>query len=248
MLLYCNQPKWPSFSGVFMAGRKAFVLTANDVNALKTHILNLPFKRKVEQRFLDMMIGKKAMSDFSVEDLDLIKKCRYERNAYLKQMTALDKIALQPSPTRFEQDILDLAKRTDIDAHFLKLDALRNYLKQEDQKKLEIKLRNEKKRIEQKELKTDLSQKKQRDRENYYLGAICRKLLATTKTHDHLPNDLKRLEQVFIDSGVITILRTQHQPGYSMFVDRFNAHPNSQHLDHIFNEIDLDTRNPFKGP
>lgn len=230
-----------------MLGRKPFVLTANEVNELRKHIQELPYQRKIELRFLDMMQNKKTMSDFSKEDLDLIKKCRYEKNAYLKQMAALTKIASHPSQTRFEQDILDLAKRTDIDAHFLKLDALKNYLQQANQKQAEIKLRNAKNRMEQKEKKVDVSQKKQRDRENYYLGAICRKLLATTAVHSHLPNDLKRLQQVFIESCIIELLKKQNPQSYDLLLNRFNVHSDSQNLNRIFTELTHDPRNPFKG-
>lgn len=228
-----------------MLGRKPFVLTANEVNELRKHIQELPYRRKIELRFLDMMQNKKTMSDFSKEDLDLIKKCRYEKNAYLKQMAALTKIASHPSQTRFEQDILDLAKRTDIDAHFLKLDALKNYLQQVNQKQAEIKLRNAKNRMEK---KVDVSQKKQRDRENYYLGAICRKLLTTTAGHSHLPNDLKRLQQIFIESGIIKLLKKQNPHSYDLLLNRFNVHSDSQNLNRIFNELIQDPRNPFKGP
>ena len=102
-----------------MAGRQKLVLTLNDVKQLIKHIQQLPFKRKIEQRLLDILPGKKSMADFSEADWLLIKKCRYEKNAYLKQIAALAKIQSQPTPTKFERDILDLAKRSDIDAHFL---------------------------------------------------------------------------------------------------------------------------------
>ena len=188
-----------------MAGRQKLVLTLDDVKQLIKHIQDLPFKRKIEQRFLDILPGKKSMADFSESDWLLIKKCRYEKNAYLKQMAALAKIQSQPMPTKFEREILDLAKRSDIDTHFLKLDALKNYLQQQDQKKAEIKLRNEKKRIDAKLNKPDPSLKKQRDRENYYLGAMCKKLFDVTGFHANQPNDLKRLQQIFIDGAATAV-------------------------------------------
>jgi hypothetical protein len=43
-----------------MAGRKALVLTAKEINELGTHILNLPFKRRVEERCLHMLKNKKV--------------------------------------------------------------------------------------------------------------------------------------------------------------------------------------------
>ena len=119
-----------------MAGRQKLVLTLDDVKQLIKHIQQLPFKRKIEQRLLDILPGKKSMADFSEADWLLIKKCRYEKNAYLKQIAALAKIQSQPTPTKFERDILDLAKRSDIDAHFLKLDALKNICNNRIRRKL----------------------------------------------------------------------------------------------------------------
>ena len=75
-----------------MAGRKALVLTAKEINELGTHILNLPFKRRVEERCLHMLKNKKSLQDLSEQDRQLIQKCRYERNAYNKRMLQLQLI------------------------------------------------------------------------------------------------------------------------------------------------------------
>ena len=97
-------------------------------------------------------------------------------------MAALTKIESQPTPTKFERDILDLTKRSDIDAHFLKLDALQNYLQQQDQKKAEIKLRNQKKRIDAKLNKPDPSLKKQPD-QTYSTTALQKKNRTALSRH-----------------------------------------------------------------
>lgn len=47
-----------------MAGRQKLVLTLDDVKQLIKHIQQLPFKRKIEQRLLDILPGKKSMADF----------------------------------------------------------------------------------------------------------------------------------------------------------------------------------------
>lgn len=227
-------------------GRKALVLTTKDVIELVNHIKALPFKRKVEQRLLGILPGKKTINDFSEPELLLITKCRYEKNAYLKQMAALAKIQSCQTPTKFERDILDLANRTDIDAHFLKLDALKNYLQQEDQKKAEIKLRNEKKRLEAKLNKSDPSLKKQRDRENYYLGAMCKKLFELTGFHTNQSNDLKRLEQLFIDGAVMSSLIERNNLTLSqkkMILEQHNA---SEKIKNTTKDFEANTRNPFK--
>ena len=230
-----------------MVGRKTLVLTLDDVKQLIKHIQELPFKRKIEQRFLDILPGKKSMADFSEADWLVIKKCRYEKNAYLKQMAALTKIQSQPTPTKFERDILDLAKRSDIDAHFLKLDALQNYLQQQDQKKAEIKLRNQKKRIDAKLNKPDPSLKKQRDRENYYLGAMCKKLFDVTGFHANQPNDLKRLEQIFIDVTTMAVLIEKNQMTEDQKIRTAERHTQNEILKTTVDGFEQDSRSPFKA-
>ena len=230
-----------------MVGRKTLVLTLDDVKQLIKHIQQLPFKRKIEQRFLEILPGKKSMADFSESDWLLIKKCRYEKNAYLKQMAALTKIQSQPTPTKFERDILDLANRSDIDAHFLKLDALQNYLQQQDQKKAEIKLRNQKKRIDAKLNKPDPSLKKQRDRENYYLGAMCKKLFDVTGFHANQPNDLKRLEQIFIDVTTMAVLIEKNQMTEDQKIRIAEKHVQHGTVKTTVDGFEQDSRNPFKA-
>jgi hypothetical protein len=51
-----------------MAGRKALVLTAKEINELGTHILNLPFKRRVEERC--HMLKNKKVFRISVSKTD----------------------------------------------------------------------------------------------------------------------------------------------------------------------------------
>jgi len=228
-------------------GRKALILTTDDIIELINHIKTLPFKRKVEQHLLDIFPGKKTINDFSESERILINKCRYEKNAYLKKMTALEYIKSKDSKTRIEQEILDLAQQTDIDSHFLKLDILKNYLQQKDQKKLEIKLRNEKKRLEQKLMKPDPNIKKQRDRENYYLGAMCKKLFELTGFHSDQPNDLKRLEQIFKDETVISFFSERNQLTNEHKQQALSNHSASKVIKTTVKGFEEDIRNPFKA-
>ena len=170
-----------------------------------------------------------------------------KKNAYLKQMAALAKIQSQPTPTKFERDILDLANRSDIDAHFLKLDALQNYLQQQDQKKAEIKLRNQKKRIDAKLNKPDPSLKKQRDRENYYLGAMCKKLFELTGFHANQSNDLKRLEQIFIDAAATAVLIEKNQMTQDQKIRTADRHAHNGTVKTTVDGFEQDSRNPFKA-
>ena len=192
--------------GFFMAGRKALVLSVDDVNVLIQHVRKLPFKRKVDERFLVMVQGKRTMADFSVADLDIVKKCRYEMNAHLKQMAALSRIKVQSSWSGFERDIVDLSRRTDIDGYFLMLDALKMYLKKADQKQAEAKLKNDKKRMEHKLDDSKVIARKQRDRENYFLGASLRKLLDSTGVARNQKNDLLKLGYVVNAARLVSYL------------------------------------------
>ena len=93
-----------------MAGRKALVLTAKEINELGTHILNLPFKRRVEERCLHMLKNKKSLQDLSEQDRQLIQKCRYERNAYNKRMLQLQLIQQRMPTTKNMNRLIETAK------------------------------------------------------------------------------------------------------------------------------------------
>lgn len=228
-----------------MAGRKALVLSAADVNGVIDHIKSLPFKRKIQERFVLMMQGKKSIQDFSAADLDLVKKCRYEMNAYHRQMEALARIKAQSSLSSFERDILDLSKRTDIDGYFLMLDALKMYLKKADQKQAEAKLRNDKKRMENKQDDSKSIARKQRDRENYFLGASLRKLFDTTGVFSN-KDELARLYTVVNTARLVELL-VQHQ---TIDLKKYNELLKEGEKGRVFaqtiQEIGEDPRNPFK--
>lgn len=225
-----------------MAGRKALVLVAEDINSLTQYTRQLPFKRKVQQRYLDMIAKKKTMADLSEDDLTLVKKCRYEMNAHRKQMAALASIKAQSSHSRLEREILDLAARQDIDAYFLMLDGLKAYLKNVDQKKAENKLRNDKKRMDQKLLSPQIQARKQRDRENYFLGASFRKLMEVTSLHPR-KNDLEKLTHII---GLAISLR-----GHNFDVTRYlnslgrSVNNDEKQLAIALKEILEDPRNPY---
>ncbi|KAF1018076.1 MAG: hypothetical protein GAK29_04358 [Acinetobacter bereziniae] len=84
-----------------MAGRKPLKLTNSDYYDILEHIHDLPFKRKCEQKLLDICENNKGdLSFFTPEDFEVLKKCRYERNAYMKRQTLLQLIlATDPRET-----------------------------------------------------------------------------------------------------------------------------------------------------
>lgn len=228
-----------------MVGRKALVLSGKDINLLIKHVQDLPFKRKIHERFLAMVQGKRTMSDFSLEDLELVKKCRYEMNAHQKQMRVLQRIKDQSSHSAFERDILDLSERKDIDSYFLMLDALKTCVRKVDQRQAEAKLRNDKKRMERKQDDAKAIARKQRDRENYFLGAAFRKLLEATEVFPKKRNDVARLCTVVNCARLVELLAQHQVADLKKYNELLNSNEKAQVFDRIITEIMEDPRNPF---
>ena len=174
-----------------MATKPRLVLTNEDMQNLIIHVTKLPFKRKNDQRFLDLIAQKSSLRDFSDDDFKIVQRCRYERNAHQKKMQALAQIKHNPKPSVLEKKILELAQKTDIDSYFLMLDSLKIYLDKNDLKLKEIKLNNQQKKREAK-----TSTRKQNDHEKYYLGATVQKFLKSAKHLNRKSTDTD-LDQLF---------------------------------------------------
>lgn len=228
-----------------MAGRKALVLTVADVQQVIRHIKQLPFKRKVEERFMEMLQGKKTMNDFSETNLELVKKCRYEMNAHTKQMRALAEIKAQSTHTRFEKEILEFSNKPDIDSYFLMLESLKIYLKKVDQKQAEIKIQNEKRRIERKQDDSKTNARKQRDRENYFLGSSLRKLFEKTGAFPETSDDFARLLNLIALAKHRNFLY-KTQESLKLDIGMLNFSEEGRELIKMFDEMSNDPRNPFK--
>ena len=227
-----------------MAGRKALVLVAEDINSLTQYTRQLPFKRKVQQRYLDMIAKKKTMADLSEDDLTLVKKCRYEMNAHQKQMAALASIKAQSSHSRFEREILDLAARQDIDAYFLMLDGLKAYLKHRDQKKAENNLRNDKQRMDQKLLNPQSQARKQRDRENYFLGASLCKLMEVTGLFEG-QHDVDKLFGLVATARFTQVMLQQEKIDTQKYERLLAQHDPQESFKKAVQQIIEDPRNPY---
>lgn len=174
-----------------MATKPRLVLTNEDMQNLIIHVTKLPFKRKNDQRFLDLIAQKSSLRDFSDDDFKIVQRCRYERNAHQKKMQALAQIKHNPKPSVLEKKILELAQKTDIDSYFLMLDSLKIYLDKNDLKLKEMKLNNQQKKREAK-----TSTRKQNDHEKYYLGATVQKFLKSAKHLNRKSTDTD-LDQLF---------------------------------------------------
>lgn len=210
-----------------MAGRKPLALTNADYFDILEHIHDLPFKRKCEQKLLDICENNKGhLSFFTPEDYEVLKKCRYERNAYMKRQTLLQLI-LATDPTRrttLEQKVAILSNQQQIDAYFTMHDTLDLLLRKNRTataeknavKKADMALNPEVKNDSKKD------ERKQRDSENYFLGAYIKKLLASSDFHKNL-KEIQRIALLF------TTIEPEKKP---------------KHIE-IYQEAKSDPRNPF---
>ncbi len=116
---------------ISFGGRKTFALTQQEIIDLDKHIRALPFKRRMQDAFLAMISERESMKQLNEEDLKLIQRCRYERNTYNKRIVQLQLIQkTEPQKLKkLELNILELSKKTDIDAYFAMHDALNEVLK-----------------------------------------------------------------------------------------------------------------------
>ena len=234
-----------------MAGRKALVLTATDINELGKHILNLPFKRRIEERCLHMLKNKKSLQDLSEQDRQLIQKCRYERNAYNKRMLQLQLIQ-QTEPAKrnaLEQNILKLHQKNDIDAYFAMHDALDEILKnqrhQTAAKNLNQKIEKALNPEQQKEKQSQKQQKKREDQIKYFIGSVYLNLLqrANFKITDS-NQDLDNLKILFRMALTSTIMQ-KHQQDLKPYIQEVLITPNFKEIEKFIAEAKQDPRNPF---
>lgn len=211
----------------FMAGRKPLTLTNSDYFDILEHIHQLPFKRKCEQKLLDICENNKGdLSFFTPEDYEVLKKCRYERNAYMKRQTLLQLILATDSTRRttLEQKVAILSNQEQIDAYFTMHDTLDLLLRKNRTAAAE---KNAVKKADEAlnpEVKDDSKkdERKQRDRENYFLGAYIKKLLDSSDFN----KNLKEIQRIaFLFSTV-------------------EPEKKSKHIE-IYQEARNDPRNPF---
>ncbi|HID5211657.1 MULTISPECIES: hypothetical protein [Acinetobacter] len=211
-----------------MAGRKPLALTNNDYFDILEHIHDLPFKRKCEQKLIEICedMGKGDLSFFTDEDYEVLKKCRYERNAYMKRQTLLQLI-LSTDPSRrtaIENKVAILSNQEHIDAYFTMHDTLDLLLRKNRTSTAE---KNAIKKVDaaltpKKEDDSKKDERKQRDRENYFLGAYVKKLLASSDFHKNL-KEIQRIALLF------TTIEPEKKP---------------KHIE-IYQEAKSDPRNPF---
>ncbi|WP_252152520.1 hypothetical protein [Acinetobacter pittii] len=159
-----------------MAGRKTFALTQQEIIDLDKHIRALPFKRRMQDAFLAMISERESMKQLNEEDLKLIQRCRYERNTYNKRIVQLQLIQkTEPQKLKkLELNILELSKKTDIDAYFAMHDALNEVLKikrnQTSEKNITAKVERVLNPEKYNQAPLSKSLRKQQDHIKYFIG------------------------------------------------------------------------------
>ena len=234
-----------------MAGRKALVLTAKEINELGTHILNLPFKRRVEERCLHMLKNKKSLQDLSEQDRQLIQKCRYERNAYNKRMLQLQLIQ-QTEPAKrnaLQQNILKLHQKHDIDAYFAMHDALDEILKtqrhQTAAKNLNQKIEKALNPEQQKEKQSQKQQKKREDQIKYFIGSLYIESLRKASISFSQDNsDLDKLADMI--HAYLSFRQLKKNLGTIEEIEAFvQRMPTKKNMNRLIETAKTDPRNPF---
>ena len=213
-----------------MAGRKPLVLTNTDYFDVLRHINKLMFKRKCEQKLLDIfsISNKRDIAQFTNDELEILKKCRHERNAYMKRQTLLQLIlANDPSRrTNLEQKVAVLSNQKQIDAYFTMHDTLGLLLRKNRTATAEKNAVKKADMVLNPEVKNDSikDERKQRDRENYFLGAYVKKLLDSSDFHKN-SKEIQRIAFLF------STVEPEKKP---------------KHIE-IYQEAKNDPRNPFNS-
>ena len=211
-----------------MAGRKPLTLTDSDYFELLRHIRQLPFKRKCEQKLTDLFEDeeKSSLTSFSADDYEVLKKCRYEQNAFNKRQILLQLIlATDPSKrTTLESKVALLRNQGQIDAYFAMHDTLGLLLRKNRTATAEKNAVKKADMVLNPEVKNDSikDERKQRDRENYFLGAYVKKLLDSSDFHKN-SKEIQRIAFLF------STVEPEKKP---------------KHIE-IYQEAKNDPRNPF---
>ncbi|MEL1746640.1 hypothetical protein [Acinetobacter baumannii] len=210
-----------------MAGRKPLTLTNLDYLAIVRHVNDLPFKRKCEAELLSIFDAEKHhISALTTNELAVLKRCRYERNAYMKRQTLLQLIlATDPSKRNtLEQKVAVLSNQKQIDAYFTMHDTLDLLIRKNRTATAEKNAVKKADMVLNPEVKNDSrkDERKQRDRENYFLGAYIKKLLASSDFYKH-DNEIQRIARLF------STVEPDRKPQYI----------------EIYREAKNDPRNPF---
>lgn len=228
-----------------MAGRPNLVVTLDELCELYKHIKTLPFHKIIEQNFVQEY--EINPENLLLQNMALVKKCRYEKNDFDRRMTYLNLLKQSTKPTQLERSILELEKLSikNADAYFTmhkSLDQLKRSAKNAFlEKNIVVEV--------QKALDPQITQNKaesrnQRNAELIFLGAAVKKLLAESDAYKNR-TDIERIG-IAIKTAMLVEFGKNQFNGFNNVVEQFEARPACQKINQLVDEIYKDSRNPHK--
>jgi hypothetical protein len=154
-----------------VAGRPQKILSEQDVIDLYEYLTELDFLRVKEKKCLQM-ISNSGFKDLSSEQLKLVRETQYLMNRAIKNFDLLHEIQSKEKHNSTETQIIELAKKDDIDSYFSMHDLLDALRKKTDAKYAENKI---KQRITAQS--KEKSPKQIADHKKYFLGDLLQKLM-----------------------------------------------------------------------
>ena len=228
-----------------MAGRPNLVVTLDELCELYKHIKTLPFHKIIEQNFVQEY--EINPQNLLLQNMALVKKCRYEKNDFDKRMTYLNLLKHNPKLTKLEQSILELEKlsMTNVDAYFTmhkSLDQLRRSAKNEFlEKNIAIEVQ---KALDPAIPQQKLESRNQRNAELIFLGAAVKKLLAESTGYE-ANNDIERIG-IALKTAMFVEFGKEEYKGFKNVIQSFEERPECQKINQVINKIINDPRNPHK--
>lgn len=229
-----------------MAGRPNLVVTLEEVCELYKHIKTLPFHKIIEQNFVQEY--EINPENLLLQNMPLVKKCRYEKNNFDRRMTYLNLLKQSTKPTQLERSILELEKLSIInaDAYFTmhkSLDQLKRSAKNAFlEKNIVVEVQ---KALDPQITKNKAESRNQRNAELIFLGAAVKKLLAESDAYKN-KLDIQRIG-IALKTAMLVEFGKKHFKGFKSAVEQFEARPECQKINQLVNEIYKDPRNPHKN-
>lgn len=226
-----------------MAGRPNLIVTPEELCELYKHIKTLPFHKIIEQNFVrEYEINPENLL---LQNLALVKKCRYEKNDFDKRMTYFNLLKQSTKPTQLERSILELEKLSTADAYFTmhkSLDQLKRSAKNEFlEKNIAIEVQ---KALDPKIAENKAESRNQRNAELIFLGAAVKKLLSQSDAYIQA-NDIIRVG-IAIKTAMFVQENKIPNSKFSDAVIEYEKNEKSQRINNLMIELSNDPRNPNK--
>lgn len=228
-----------------MAGRPNLVVTQEELGELYEHIKKLPFHKIIEQNFVrEYEINQE---DLLLQNMQLVKKCRYEKNAFEKRISYFNLLKHSTKPTQLEQSILALEKlsTTSADAYFTmhkSLDQIKRSAKNEFlEKNIAVEIE---KALDPKIIENKLESRNQRTSELIFLGAAVKKLLLENDAYIQF-DEITRIGLALKTAMLMQDVKKKYQ-GFDQLIMEYEKEEKSQRINKIIIDLSKDPRNPYR--